>query len=47
MTRTGLYFTHSLPLKDEIRYARLAMQMVSIARGKSVMRNMSWDNARK
>lgn len=24
MTRIGLYFTHSLPLKDEIRYARLA-----------------------
>ena len=24
MTRVGLYFTHSLPLKDEVRYAKLA-----------------------
>lgn len=24
MTRIGLYFTHSLPLKDELRYAKLA-----------------------
>jgi 5,10-methylenetetrahydromethanopterin reductase len=24
MTKVGLYFTHSLPLKDEVRYAKLA-----------------------